>query len=257
MTFFDAIILGIVEGFTEFLPISSTAHLILTAKLLGLETSEFLKSFEIVIQLGAITAVVFLYWKLLVSKWDLNKKIITAFIPTAVVGLIFYSFIKGVLFENPLVSIYALIIGGVVLIAFEIFHKEKDEAVGELEDINYRQAFSIGLFQSVAVIPGVSRAAATILGGMLVGIKRKTIVEFSFLLAIPTMAAATGLDLLKSAGSFSNADFTSLGVGFFISFVTAIVSIKLLIKFIQSHSFISFGVYRIILGLVFLLVFSI
>jgi undecaprenyl-diphosphatase len=257
MTFFDAIILGIVEGFTEFLPISSTAHLILTAKLLGLQTSEFLKSFEIVIQLGAIMAVVFLYWKLLVSKWDLNKKIITAFIPTAVVGLIFYSFIKGVLFENHLVSIYALIIGGVVLIIFEIFHKEKDEAVGELEDINYRQAFSIGLFQSVAIIPGVSRAAATILGGMLVGIKRKTIVEFSFLLAIPTMAAATGLDLLKSASVFSSADFINLGVGFLISFVTAIVSIKLLIKFIQSHSFISFGVYRIILGLVFLLVFSI
>ncbi|MFZ2763885.1 MAG: undecaprenyl-diphosphatase UppP [Minisyncoccia bacterium] len=252
MTFFDSIILGVIEGLTEFLPISSTAHLVLTAKLLGLEATEFLKSFEIAIQSGAIVAVVFLYWRTLVSKWELNKKIVAAFIPTAIIGLIFYKLVKNVLLESPLVSIYALLIGGIVLVAFEMFHKEKEGDTLELENITYKQAVSIGFFQSIAIIPGVSRAAATILGGMLIGIKRRTIVEFSFLLAIPTMAAATGLDLVKSAGQFSSADFTNLGVGFVVSFAMATVSIKFLLKFIQNHNFTSFGIYRIILALGFL-----
>lgn len=252
MTFFDSIILGIVEGFTEFLPISSTAHLVLISKLLSLETSNFLKSFEISIQLGAIASVVFLYWKTLISKWELNKKIITAFVPTAIVGLLFYNLIKNVLLENHLVSIYALMIGGLVLIIFESFYKEKNTHTEQLEKITYKEAAIVGLAQSISIIPGVSRAAATILGGMLIGIKRKTIVEFSFLLAIPTMAAATGLNLIKSANFFSKADFINLGVGFVVSFIMAAVSIKFLLKFIQNHNFISFGIYRVLLALSFL-----
>lgn len=245
------IILGIIEGFTEFLPISSTAHLVLTSKLLRLETSEFLKSFEISIQLGAIASIIFLYWKTLISKWNLNAKIITAFVPTAIVGLIFYKLVKSVLLENYLISVYALFIGGIVLLLFELFYREKESDIKELTDISYRQAVAIGLFQSISIIPGVSRAAATILGGMTMGIKRKTIVEFSFLLAIPTMIAATGLDLIKSADVFSRADIFNLGVGFVVSLITAMISVKFLLKFVQDHNFISFGIYRIIIAILF------
>jgi len=256
MTFLDSTILGIIEGFTEFLPISSTAHLILASKLLGLETSEFLKSFEISIQLGAIASVVFLYWRTLVSKWDLNKKIIAAFIPTAIVGLFFYRLVKNIFLENYLISVYSLLTGGVLLILFELFHKERNDKDGELSDITYTKALAIGVFQSISIVPGVSRAAATILGGMLLGISRKTIVEFSFLLAIPTMAAATGLDLLKSADYFSRSDFISLATGFVISFIVATLSIKFLLKFIQNHNFTYFGVYRIIVAIVFLTILN-
>src|SRR3989344_6021388 len=256
MTFLDSTILGIIEGFTEFLPISSTAHLILASKLLGLETSEFLKSFEISIQLGAIASVAFLYWRTLVSKWDLNKKIIAAFIPTAIVGLFFYRLVKNIFLENYLISVYSLLTGGVLLILFELFHKERNDKDGELSDITYTKALAIGVFQSISIVPGVSRAAATILGGMLLGISRKTIVEFSFLLAIPTMAAATGLDLLKSADYFSRSDFISLATGFVISFIVATLSIKFLLKFIQNHNVTYFGVYRIIVAIVFLTILN-
>jgi undecaprenyl-diphosphatase len=252
MNIISAIILGVVEGFTEFLPISSTAHLVLTSRLLHTENSEFLKSFEISIQLGAIASVVFLYWKTLVSKWELNKKILTAFIPTAIVGLIFYGFIKSVLLENHLVSVYALLFGGIALIIFELLYKERDADMSEVANISYKQAFIIGAFQSIAIVPGVSRAAATIIGGLIMRIKRRAIVEFSFLLAVPTMAAATGLDLVKSAGSFAYSDFLYLATGFVVAFITAMISIKFLLKFIQNHNFTSFGIYRILLAVSFL-----
>ena len=253
MTFFDSIILGVVEGLTEFLPISSTAHLVLTSKLLNLESTGFLKSFEIVIQFGAILAVVFVYWRTLISRWELNKKILMAFLPTAIIGLVFYKLVKDIFLDNYLISVWALAIGGLLIIVFELWYRTENAKILELENITYKQAFVIGLFQSIAIIPGVSRAAATILGGMFVGVKRRTIVEFSFLLAIPTMVAATGLDLIKSANLFSQADFISLGVGFVVSFITAILGIKFLLKFIQSHNFTSFGIYRIILALGFIL----
>jgi undecaprenyl-diphosphatase len=252
MTILQSIILGIVEGLTEFLPISSTAHLILASKLLGLKASEFLKTFEISIQMGAIASVVFLYRKTLISKWELNKKIITAFAPTALIGLIFYKAVKDIFLENHLISVYALLIGGFLIILFEFLYREKGGRTQDLNNITYRQALTIGLFQSIAIIPGVSRAAATIIGGMLSGIQRKTIVEFSFLLAVPTMAAATGLDLFKSAGEFSGADFVSLGVGFIVSFITATFSIKWLLKYIQNHNFTYFGIYRILAAIAFL-----
>lgn len=253
MILFQVIILGIIEGLTEFLPISSTAHLVLTSKLLHLETSNFLKSFEISIQLGAIASVVFLYGKTLISKWNLNTKIVTAFIPTAIIGFIFYKIVKSVLLENYLISVYALFFGGMALIIFELFYREKESDIKELTDISYKQAVAIGLFQSISIIPGVSRAAATILGGMIVGIKRKTIVEFSFLLAIPTMVAATGLDFLKSVDVFSRTDISHIGVGFVVSFITAMISVKLLLRFVQNHNFTPFGIYRIIIAILFLI----
>jgi undecaprenyl-diphosphatase len=251
MNFIQAIVLGIVEGITEFLPISSTGHLILTGRVLGLTQTEFLKTFEIAIQLGAIMSVVVLYWRKLLLAPEIFKRVIAAFLPTALLGLVLYKFIKQFLLSNEAVVLWSLGLGGLLLIIFEFWHKEHPEAQVELSEISYKQSLVIGLFQSVAMIPGVSRAAATILGGLLVGLKRKTIVEFSFLLAIPTMAAATGLDLYQSAGSFNSQQFGILAIGFVVSFIVAIVAIKFLLRFIQTHDFSGFGIYRIVLALVF------
>ncbi|MFZ5364417.1 MAG: undecaprenyl-diphosphate phosphatase [Patescibacteria group bacterium] len=249
MDFFHTIILGIVEGITEFLPISSTGHLILTSKLLRLPSTEFLKSFEIAIQLGAILAVVALYWKSFFVRFEVLKKVVVAFLPTAVLGLIFYKIIKQFLLENEQVVLWSLFLGGIFLIIFEWKYGEKENAVDDVAKISWRQAIIIGFFQSIAMIPGVSRAAATIVGGLLLGLKRKTIVEFSFLLAVPTMAAATGLDLLKSGSNFSGREFGLLAVGFVLSFFTALAAIKFFLNFIKNHSFIFFGAYRVILAI--------
>ena len=245
MNFWQAIILGIVEGVTEFLPVSSTGHLILAGKLLGLQSTEFFTTFEIAIQVGAILAVVVLYGKSLLVNIEVWKRILAAFFPTMVVGFAFYHIIKIYFLGNAQVVIWALFLGGVFLVVFERMHKEKSEALEEIARLPYSKAFIIGLFQSLAMIPGVSRAAATIIGGLMLGLKRKIIVEFSFILAVPTMLAATGWDLLKSGVHFSSQEFTLLMVGCVVSFGVAVVSIKLLLSFIKTHSFIPFGIYRI------------
>jgi undecaprenyl-diphosphatase len=246
MKLIHAIILGIIEGVTEFLPISSTGHLILASTLLKLSDSNFLKSFEIAIQLGAILSVVVLYRKSLITDRNTLQRVFVAFLPTAVVGLLVYRAIKQFLLGNEMVVLAALFLGGIVLILFEVLHKDKPGAA--VNSISYGQAFLIGLFQSVSVIPGVSRSAATIIGGLALGIERRTIVEFSFLLAVPTMAAATGLDIIKSASNFSTSEFGLLAVGFIISFLVALLSIRFLLSFIKNHSFIPFGIYRILLA---------
>ena len=251
MNIFDALIFGIVEGVTEFLPISSTGHLMLTAKVLGFTQTNFLKSFEIAIQLGAILSVVALYWKKFLVDFEVLKRVLAAFLPTAVLGFFLYKIVKKILLNGPEVVLWSLFVGGIFLIIFEWLHREKETAVGDLGKISYRKAFCIGIFQSLAMIPGVSRAAATIVGGLLLGVKRKTIVEFSFLLAVPTMLAAAALDLLKSAGEFSLDQMEFLSVGFISSFIVAIFSIKFLLHFIKNHTFIWFGVYRIAVALLF------
>lgn len=251
MNFLDVVIFGIVEGISEFLPISSTGHLILTASLLKISQSEFIKSFEIAIQLGAILSVVVLYREKLIKSLDIWKRLLVAFIPSALIGGLFYKIIKKYFLGNNNVVIWSLFIGGLFLIIFELFHRERKEAIEELKEVSYPQALIIGLFQSIAIIPGVSRAAATVIGGLAVGLKRKTVVEFSFLLAVPTMLAATVFDLYKSAQVFKTEEFISLGLGFVVSFLVAIAAIKFLIAFIKKHSFIVFGVYRIIIALVF------
>ncbi|MDD5084348.1 MAG: undecaprenyl-diphosphate phosphatase [Candidatus Moranbacteria bacterium] len=245
-----ALILGIVEGLTEFLPISSTGHLILASHLLGLPETEFLKSFEISIQLGAIMSVVALYWRRLFLDTEVMKRIALAFLPTAVIGLTVYKSIKAMLGSEAIV-LWTLLLGGIVIIVFEWLHTEKEHAFEDVVKLPYRTALYIGLFQSIAMIPGVSRSGATILGGLFLGIKRKAIVEFSFLLAVPTMAAATGLDLLKNAEAFSLDQFGVLVVGFVTAFAVAIISIRFLLRFVQTQTFISFGVYRIALALIF------
>lgn len=253
MDIFQAVILSVIEGVTEFLPVSSTGHLLLTSKFLNIPQTEFVKSFEIIVQLGAILSVVVLYWKKLIGNFKLWKNILVAFLPTALIGLAFYKTIKEVFFENILITVFALFVGGILLILIEKLHKEKEGAIDSVEKLTLKQSFLIGIAQSFSVIPGTSRAAATIIGGLLVGANRKTAVEFSFLLAIPTMAAATGLDLIKSEFNFNSQEIMLLSLGFIGSFITALLVVKWFIKFIQTNNFFWFGIYRIVLALLFLL----
>lgn len=247
MDYITAIILGIVQGISEFLPISSTGHMILASHLMGLKHTEFHKSFEIAIQSGTILSVVVLYWRTLLVDFEVIKRIFVAFLPTGVLGLTLYRLIKGYLLGSEAVVLWALFIGGIVLIAFEWWYREDVNAASEISAISYKNCLIIGLFQSLAMIPGVSRSASTIIGGLLLGLKRKTIVEFTFLLAVPTMLAATGYDLIKSGSHFSAGELQYLLVGFVTAFVVAILSIKFLLGFIKTHTFMVFGVYRILL----------
>lgn len=249
MDLLHALILGVVEGVTEFLPISSTGHLIITSKMLGMARTDFLKTFDIAIQLGAILSVVVLYWRSLLVDLEVIKRVAAAFIPTAVLGLISYKFVKDVLLDSTQVVLWSLLAGGIVLIVFELIHREKHDAITEIKQMPLGHAALIGVFQSIAMVPGVSRSAATILGGLCLGVSRKAIVEFSFLLACPTMAAATGLDLIKSAHAFTPDQFSFLTVGFLAAFAVGILSIQFLLYFVRNHNFIWFGVYRIIFAL--------
>jgi undecaprenyl-diphosphatase len=274
MDYLQAIILSIVEGLTEFLPISSTGHLVLASKLLNVMQTDFVKSFEIIIQLGAIFAIIFLYWRIISKNILVWKKIVIAFIPTAIIGFLLYKFIKSFLLGNSLVTLLALLIGGLLIIILEkiyksstfshgadnslnkynsqkVLDKEKDHHADSIEKISYKNAFLIGIFQSISVIPGVSRSAATIISALFLGTKRTTAVEFSFLLAIPTMLAATVLDVAKSNFSFTPSEYSILLTGFIGSFLVAIIAVKFLLNFIKKHTFIPFGIYRIILAIIF------
>ena len=251
MDYLQASIFAVVEGITEFLPVSSTGHLVLTSELLKIPQTPFVKSFEIIIQLGAILAVVLLYGKKVLVSKKIMLTVLTSFIPTAVLGLVFYKVIKDVLLGNPYVTLSALFLGGIALIIIELLHKDKTYPVKSLEEVSYKNAFFIGLFQSFSMIPGVSRAAATIVGGLLMGVDRKTAVEYSFLLAVPTMAAATGLDLIKSEFAFSNSVLSFFAGGFRELFLVAPIPTTVLLNFIQKYTFIPFGIYRIILALLF------
>lgn len=252
MTILDSIILSIVEGITEFLPISSTGHLILTSELLKITQTNFVKNFEIIIQLGAILAVVVLYWKTLIANKEIWKRIIAAFVPTSIIGFVLYKIVKTFLLGNTYVTLAALLTGGILLIILELIYKEKEHHVTDIEKMSLKNAFLIGIFQSTAMVPGVSRSAATIIGGLFLGTKRKAAVEFSFLLAAPTMAAATALDVFKSDfSSFSSNEYLLLAIGFIGSFIVAILEIKFFLNFIKNHTFIPFGIYRIIIAVLF------
>ncbi len=251
MSIFDAVILGIIEGLTEFLPISSTGHLILVSTLLGIPQSSFNKTFEIVIQLGAILSVVFLYFNRIKNNMELWKKITAAFIPTGIIGFALYKIIKQYLF-NPYIVVISLIVGGILIIIIEKIMSSKSAVIDKMENVSYKKSVFIGIMQSLAVIPGTSRSAATIIGGLFAGMDRKTAVEFSFLLAIPTMFAATGYDLFKSGVRLDASQWHLIAIGFIVSFLSAIVAVKSFIAFISRFSLISFGVYRIIIGVLFL-----
>lgn len=250
MHIFHAIILGIVEGLTEFLPISSTAHLALSAKLMGISSGEFIKSFEIIIQVGAIAAVAVLYLKEIFKK-DIFWRLVVAFIPTAIIGFLLYKVIKQYLLSNFVTMAWALIIGGIIIIAFELWYKKREKE--SVTQISYGKCIIIGICQSLAIIPGVSRAAATIVSGLALGISRETIVKFSFLLAVPTLLGATVLDVYKSRGEFVSSQYGLLAIGFVFAFISAMLVITAFLKYIRKHDFKGFGIYRIVLGLLLLL----
>lgn len=250
MNLIQAILLSVVEGITEFLPISSTGHLILTLDVLHIPSTSFVTSFEVIIQLGAIVSVLSLYWKMLLKNKHLLLLLFVGFIPSAIVGLLFYDFIKSYLLGNSLVTTVSLFLGGIALILLELRGIPKKSSL-DITRLTYKKAFFIGAFQAVSVVPGVSRAAATIVGGLFAGLNRKDAVVFSFLLAVPTMLAASTLDLVKSEFQFSQQEFFLLGVGLLGAFITAVITIRFLLKFLEKHTFIPFGIYRIVLAVVF------
>lgn len=260
MNIFQVLILGIVEGITEFLPISSTAHLEFTSYLLGITQDNFLTSFIIAIQLGAILAVVFAYRKKLLQSKMAWKNIIIGFIPTGIIGFILYKLIKEVLLGNVWLGATMLIVGGVIILVFEKKITEQSSRVTtirSIEDLTWMQMIQLGVIQAIAVIPGVSRSGALIIGGMGIMIPRPVIIETAFLLAIPTMMAATGYDLLKTGIMFSKDQWFLLGVGIITAGLVAYGVITWLIAFVTRSDFKIFGWYRIIAGILLLGVFII
>ncbi|MGL4631922.1 MAG: undecaprenyl-diphosphate phosphatase [Leadbetterella sp.] len=256
MNFIHAIILAIIEGLTEFLPVSSTGHMIIGAALMNIADLPFTKIFEVNIQFGAILAVVVIYWKRFFQSINFYFTLLAAFLPAAVIGFLFGDFIDSIL-ENVWVVAANLVIGGVILILFDKYFNEKNS----IENPNYFQAVFIGLFQCIAMLPGVSRSAATIIGGMTQGLSRKNAAEFSFFLAVPTMFAASGYKLLKGIKDntlhLDSHDLSLLAVGNLVAFIVAIVAIKFFIGILQKYGFKVFGYYRIAAGLVILgLLFS-
>ena len=255
MSIVDAIIIAIVEGITEFLPISSTGHMIITSSLLGIEKQAFTKLFEVVIQLGAILSVVVLYYKKFFnfSRWQFYLRLLVAVISALLFGALFSSRIKALMESNVTVGL-SLLIGGIILLFVDnIF---KNAKLNNDSDITYPKAFVIGLWQVLAMIPGVSRSAASIIGGMQQGLNRRLAAEFSFFLAVPTMVAATGKDLwdwYKEQGTIASADLNMLLLGNVIAFIVAIIAIKFFISYLQKHGFRLFGWYRIIVGIIVLI----
>lgn len=255
---FKAVFLGIVEGLTEFIPVSSTAHLLISSYLIDFQTIKN-AVFEIVIQFGAILAICVIYrQKIFNVICNLQKKnqqqftlnLILAFLPAAIIGGLFHGFIKEYLFSNLVIAI-ALIFGGIVMIIID--RKPKKSSIEEVDNIKPLSAFYIGLFQCIAMIPGVSRSGATIIGGLLFGLNRKVATEFSFFLAIPTIAAASFYDLYKNSSELTGSNIEIILVGLLASFFSAILVIKWFIGFVSKHNFVPFGIYRIIVGILILL----
>jgi len=250
---FQAIIIGIIEGITEFLPISSTGHMIVASKFLGVAETDLTKAYEVIIQFAAILAVMLIYReKISLKKIDLWLKLLVAFLPLAVVGFIFKDVIKS-LFNVQTVA-WMFIIGGIIFLVLEHFYKESESHTQDVEAVSYKQAWWVGFAQIFSLVPGTSRAGATIVGGLLTGMDRKTSSDFSFLLAIPVMGAVSGYDLLKHYHDFANANWGAFVVGFVVAFVVAYITVKLFLVFIQKFTFVPFGIYRIVFGIFLLMV---
>jgi len=256
MGIFNSIFLGIIEGFTEFLPISSTGHLIVASYFLGIDQTSINKAYEVIIQFAAIFAVVFNYKdKFTIKKVDLWKKVFIAFLPIGAVGFVFSHQIKE-LFSINVVAIMFIVGGIIFLIVEKYFIQDDKQLIDDVESVTLKQSIVIGIAQVFALIPGTSRAGSTIIGALLVGLSRKASAEFSFLLAFPVMSAVTAYDLLKHYKEFSLENLLDLSVGFIVSFIVAYLTIKLLLKFLENFTFVFFGIYRIIFGVLLLLFFN-
>ena len=248
MTILQAIILAIIEGITEFLPISSTGHMIIGSTVMGIEQDEFVKLFTVAIQFGAILSVIVLYWKRFFQSIDFYLKLFVAFIPAVVAGLLFNDAIDALL-ENVIVVALALVTGGIVFLFIDRWAPGGSE--GEEGPMTFKQALTIGAFQCIAMVPGVSRSASTIIGGMTQGLTRKNAAEFSFFLAVPTMFAATMkslYDYIKDGGAITTEHLQLFAVGNVVAFIVAIVAIRSFITFLSKHGFKAFGWYRIAVG---------
>lgn len=253
MNTFQAIIIAIIEGITEFLPVSSTGHMIIASSFFGIEHDEFTKLFTIVIQLGAILSVVVLYFKRFFQSFDFYFKLLVAFIPAVVFGLLFSKKIDALL-ESPLTVAISLLIGGIILLKVDDWFTDSEE-VQTSNEISYAQAFKIGLFQCLAMVPGVSRSGASIVGGMSQKLSRTTAAEFSFFLAVPTMLGATAkkcYDYYKDGFILSHDQINYLIIGNIVAFIVALIAIKSFIGFLTKHGFKVFGYYRIVAGIVLL-----
>lgn len=251
MNLVDAALLAFIEGITEYLPVSSTGHMILASTFMGIESEAFTKLFTIVIQLGAILSVLVLYAKKFVKNFDFYLKLLIAFLPAAFFGLLFNRMIDQFL-ESPLVVAISLLLGGVVLVKIDDWFKGGSDAFP-----SNRSAFTIGLFQCLAMVPGVSRSAASIIGGMTQKLRRKAAAEFSFFLAVPTMFGATakkGYDFFSDGHTLSSQEWQLLAVGNVVAFVVGMLAIKGFINYLNRHGFKVFGYYRIVLGLVILFI---
>jgi undecaprenyl-diphosphatase len=255
MSILEAILLAIVEGLTEFLPVSSTGHMIIVSSLMGIASDPFTKTFTVAIQLGAIISVVVLYWKRFFQSLDFYFKLFMAFLPAAVLGFLLDDFIDQLLERVEVVAVM-LILGGIVFLFIDKFFKESEEH-GQL-DVSYPSALKIGFFQTIAMIPGVSRSAATIIGGLTQKLTKKAAAEFSFFLAVPTMFAATGYKLFKfykEGNAFGQNEIVLLLVGNVAAFIVGMIAIKSFITFLTKHGFKLFGYYRIGLGLIILILY--
>jgi undecaprenyl-diphosphatase len=253
----QAIIIAIVEGLTEYLPVSSTGHMILTAELLHVDSTPFSKAFMINIQFGSILAVVALYYKRFLKSFDFYFKLFVAFLPAAAMGFLLGDLIDSFL-EDVTIVAGALLLGGIVLIFIDGYFDRKNPDIksDEETDVTYKQAFLIGIFQCIAMIPGVSRSAATIIGGMFQGLNRKMAAEFSFFLAVPTMFAASGYKLMKDHEAITSDNIGILLIGNIIAFIVSILAIKVFIGFLTKNGFWAFGYYRIVLGAILLILIA-
>jgi undecaprenyl-diphosphatase len=252
MTFLEAFIIAVVEGLTEFLPVSSTGHMVITQALLGMDSDEFVKLFTVNIQFGAILSVLLLYWKRFLQDIPFYIKLVIAFLPAGIIGLLAGDQIDLML-ESPLVVGITLLLGGVALLFVDNWFKTEDSST----QVSNQSALFIGLFQCIALIPGVSRSAATIIGGMTQGLSRKTAAEFSFFLAVPTMAAASGYKLLKvflkGDPTVITDNLSILLFGNAVAFIVALLAIRFFIGFLTKHGFRLFGWYRIVVGAIILI----
>ncbi len=255
MSIFEAVVLAIVEGLTEFLPVSSTGHMVLASSTMGIANSDFVKMFTVAIQFGAILSVVVLYWKRFFQTLDFYFKLGVAFVPAAVIGFLMNDYIDAML-ENALVVAITLLLGGVVLLFVDKWFAKTE--ISGADNVEYKNAFVIGLFQVIAMIPGVSRSAATIIGGLTQKLNRKAAAEFSFFLAVPTMFAATAYKMLKyhKEVGFNTSDAGILLIGNVVAFVVAIIAIKAFIGFLTKYGFKLFGWYRIIVGAAILVLYA-
>jgi undecaprenyl-diphosphatase len=254
MSIFQAVVLAIVEGLTEFLPVSSTGHMIIASSMMGIASNDFVKMFTVAIQLGAILSVIVLYWEKFLQSFQFYITLLVAFIPAAIFGKLFNDQIDALL-ENALVVGITLLLGGIILLFIDKWFANTQTN----DEVTYPKALKIGLFQVIAMIPGVSRSAATIIGGLQQKLSRKAAAEFSFFLAVPTMFAATAYKLfkyVKQGGSFGSEEITLLAIGNIVAFVVAMIAIKAFISYLTKYGFKIFGWYRIIVGVIIVILYT-